>query len=164
MKRLRWALLCLLSGVALIAGACSSPAPGGTGNQLPIAQITATPDAGEAPLEVALSSAGSHDPDGTIASYSWDFGDGSALSTAQNPDHTFTADGAYVVKLTVTDNSNAIGISPEGDPRRVGRQRVAGSGDQRDSGERQGAPRRDPRRVGLERSRRHDRVVRVELR
>ena len=81
------------------------------GNQLPIAQITATPDAGEAPLDVALSSAGSHDPDGTIASYSWDFGDGSPLSADQNPDHTFTADGAYVVKLTVTDNSNAIGIT-----------------------------------------------------
>ena len=58
-----------------------------------------------------FSSAGSHDPDGTIASYSWNFGDSSALSTDQNPTHTFTADGTYVVTLTVTDNQNYTGTA-----------------------------------------------------
>lgn len=35
--------------------------------------------------------------------YSWDFGDGSALSNLQNPIHTYQADGAFNVALSVTD-------------------------------------------------------------
>ena len=35
--------------------------------------------------------------------YSWDFGDGSALSDLQNPRHTYQADGTYNVTLNVTD-------------------------------------------------------------
>ena len=102
----RWAVLGLLGGFAFVVGACTQSAPA---NKLPIPQITATPDAGEPPLEVAFSSAGTADPDGTISSYSWDFGDGSASSTEANPTHTFTANGAYVVRLTVRDNRNFAG-------------------------------------------------------
>ncbi|MGB0868553.1 MAG: PKD domain-containing protein [Flavobacteriales bacterium] len=36
--------------------------------------------------------------------YSWDFGDGSAVSTDMNPTHDFTANGTYTVKLTVTNH------------------------------------------------------------
>ncbi|WP_076924718.1 immune inhibitor A domain-containing protein [Pseudoalteromonas sp. EB27] len=35
--------------------------------------------------------------------YSWDFGDGSALSNLQNPIHTYQANGAFNVTLSVTD-------------------------------------------------------------
>ncbi len=35
-------------------------------------------------------------------SYVWDFGDGSAVSTATNPVHTYTANGTYNVKLKAT--------------------------------------------------------------
>ena len=45
----------------------------------------------------------SSDSDGTIASWSWDFGDG-ATSSIQNPGHTFNAAGTFPVELTVTDN------------------------------------------------------------
>ena len=45
----------------------------------------------------------SSDSDGTIASWNWDFGDGGS-STAQNPSHTYAADGTYTVSLTVTDD------------------------------------------------------------
>jgi PKD repeat protein len=48
----------------------------------------------------------SYDPDGSIVSYAWDFGDG-ATSTGQNPSHTYAADGTYTVSLTVTDDSAA---------------------------------------------------------
>ena len=48
----------------------------------------------------------STDSDGTIASRSWNFGDG-ATSTATNPSHTYSAAGTYSVSLTVTDNSGA---------------------------------------------------------
>ncbi|MDR1666867.1 MAG: PKD domain-containing protein [Bacteroidales bacterium] len=34
-------------------------------------------------------------------SYSWNFGDGSATSNAQNPDHTYAAGGVYEVVLTI---------------------------------------------------------------
>ncbi len=48
----------------------------------------------------------SSDPDGTIASYAWTFGDG-GTSTAQNPSYTYGAAGTYTVTLTVTDNQGA---------------------------------------------------------
>ena len=47
--------------------------------------------------------------DGTIATRTWDFGDGSAeLRTAQDPvSHTYTTAGGYTVTLTVVDNGGA---------------------------------------------------------
>src|SRR4051794_3021485 len=59
---------------------------------------------------IRLSAAGSSDPDGTIAKYQWDVdGDGAVdATTAVNYlDWTYTLPGAYVVTLTVTDNSYA---------------------------------------------------------
>ena len=45
----------------------------------------------------------SSDSDGSIASRSWNFGDGTT-STATNPSKTWSAAGTYSVTLTVTDN------------------------------------------------------------
>ena len=45
--------------------------------------------------------------DGTITSWSWDFGD-SNTSTAQNPTHTYNATGTYSVSLIVTDDLGAM--------------------------------------------------------
>ncbi len=36
-------------------------------------------------------------------SYKWDFGDGSAISTVENPEHSYTVVGTYHVKLTATN-------------------------------------------------------------
>ena len=44
--------------------------------------------------------------DGTVNSWSWDFGDGSS-STQQNPSHTYASDGPYTVTLVVTDDGGA---------------------------------------------------------
>lgn len=52
----------------------------------------------------------------TVASWSWDFGDGNAPSTLQNPSHTYAAAGTYTVKLTVL---SAIGCASA-----VGQQQV----------------------------------------
>src|SRR5204863_438596 len=51
----------------------------------------------------------SSDPDGTIASRQWNFGDGTATSSQANPSHTYSAGGTFTVTLTVTDNQNATG-------------------------------------------------------
>jgi PKD repeat protein len=48
----------------------------------------------------------STDSDGTIVSWSWNFGDGNT-STVQNPSHTYAAGGTYTVNLTVTDDDGA---------------------------------------------------------
>lgn len=39
------------------------------------------------------------------ATFAWNFGDGSPVSTAGNPTHTYTALGTYTVSLTVTDGA-----------------------------------------------------------
>lgn len=44
---------------------------------------------------------------GTIASYDWDFGDGSPHDNTQNPSHTYTP-GLYIVHLTVTSNTGCV--------------------------------------------------------
>lgn len=75
---------------------------GDVGNQPPVADANG-PYTGTLDQAVAFDGSGSTDPDGTIASYSWDFGDGTT-ETGPNPSHAYTAEGAYNVTLTVTDN------------------------------------------------------------
>ena len=52
----------------------------------------------------SFNGSGSHDPDGSIASYAWTFGDG-ATGTGVSPSHTYASASTYTVSLTVTDNS-----------------------------------------------------------
>ncbi|MEU8657560.1 PQQ-dependent sugar dehydrogenase [Actinoplanes philippinensis] len=80
----------------------------GGGNKAPTASATADRTSGQAPLTVQFSSAGSTDPEGLALGYAWSFGDG-GTSTAANPSHTFTGNGAYNVTLTVTDPQGASG-------------------------------------------------------
>ncbi len=55
---------------------------------------------------ITFSSSGSSDPDGTIVSYVWDFGDSNG-GTGASPTHTYASDGTYTVSLTVTDDRGA---------------------------------------------------------
>ncbi|WP_328946300.1 ThuA domain-containing protein [Streptomyces sp. NBC_00250] len=80
------------------------------GNRTPVAKASATPDSGQGPLQVTFSAAGSADPDGDALTYSWNFGDGSS-STAQNPTHTYTANGDYTARLTVKDAGGKTGTT-----------------------------------------------------
>jgi PKD repeat protein len=78
-------------------------------NTAPTAVLTVSSTSGVAPLVVNFSSAGSFDPDGTIASYAWTFGNG-ASSTQANPSYTYTTPGTFTVSLTVTDNRGATSV------------------------------------------------------
>lgn len=83
---------------------------GGGGNLSPSANANG-PYSGFVNDTINFSSAGSNDPDGSIVSYLWDFGDGSATSNAANPSHNYSAAGSYNVSLTVTDNEGATGVA-----------------------------------------------------
>ena len=71
-------------------------------NQAPVAAFTPTATG----LSVAVDGSASADPDGTIASYAWNFGD-NGTATGATASHTYTTAGTYQVTLTVTDDKGA---------------------------------------------------------
>lgn len=74
--------------------------------ELPVARLTANPTTGAAPLEVSFNATASTAPPGqSIASYAWDFGDGST-GTGASVSHTYTRRGTYVATLTITDSQD----------------------------------------------------------
>ncbi|MDZ4341769.1 MAG: PKD domain-containing protein, partial [Candidatus Binatia bacterium] len=75
-------------------------------NQPPTAVMSAAPTTGVGPLSVTFDGSGSTDPDGTIATWAWSFGDGTSGSGAMIT-HVYTAAGTYIPTLTVTDNGGA---------------------------------------------------------
>ena len=77
--------------------------------QSPIAEVNG-PYSGEEDESISFSSEGSHDPDGYLVEYHWDFGDGQ-ISTSANPSHTYEEAGTYTVTLRVTDNQGATDMS-----------------------------------------------------
>ena len=77
---------------------------GGGGNQPPSASFTW----GATGLTASFDGTGSSDPDGSVSSYAWSFGDGTTGS-GSTPSHTYAAPGTYSVQLTVTDNQGAVG-------------------------------------------------------
>jgi PKD repeat protein len=72
--------------------------------QPPVAVATAAPASGNAPLAVQFAGSGSYDPDGQSLTYSWNFGDGSGVSTQANPAHLYQQTGTYTAVLTVVDS------------------------------------------------------------
>jgi len=65
----------------------------------PVAQFSAEPTSGDAPLTVKFTDASS----GSISGYAWDFdNDGVIDSTEQSPLHIYPLAGSYAVNLTVT--------------------------------------------------------------
>lgn len=76
------------------------------GNEPPRPVISTSSTVGEVPLTVHFDGTGSSDSDGTIQSFTWDFGDGISASGPEIS-HTYTMEGTYSAVLTVTDNSNS---------------------------------------------------------
>jgi PKD repeat protein len=80
----------------------------GEGNQPPVADANG-PYSAEVGVPITFDGTGSSDPDGSIVSYDWDFGDGTVETDAgPTPSHTYAAEGTYNVTLTVTDDAGAM--------------------------------------------------------
>ena len=75
-----------------------------TANRAPVAAFDYTVDG----LDVSFDAGDSSDPDGRIATYAWDFGDG-ATGTGLTTTHSYAAPGGKTVTLTVTDDRGATG-------------------------------------------------------
>lgn len=96
-------------------GPTSTPTPGEPGQANCDANIPPVADAGDSyeammgkgQAVVNFDGSGSMDPDGTIESYEWDFGDNSAPASGQTVSHMYGSTGSFVARLTVTDNCGA---------------------------------------------------------
>lgn len=87
-------------------------------NTAPLADLvahlhgTTNPPQGDPPLTIDFTGAGSSDADSidTIASYTFDFGDGSPPVTQSSPTitHTYTSNGDYNATLKVTDSRGKV--------------------------------------------------------
>lgn len=84
-------------------------------NQPPVARLTAIPCEGPAPLTVKFDARSSYDPDGTITSWEWSFGESQVLPWYPLPDwetglgplvsHTYVEPGTYTVWVCVEDDN-----------------------------------------------------------
>jgi hypothetical protein len=97
----------------ILCGEVSSLSTFATGeveNNPPVANPTATPNTGDAPLTVQFA-ANALDQDGDVLTYAWDFGDTASgsenISTLANPSHIYDQAGTYNVWLTVSDGKTS---------------------------------------------------------
>jgi PKD repeat protein len=79
-----------------------------TANTAPIAQFTTT----QTGLTVNVDATQSRD-ELRIASYSWNWGDGTASNTGLTQTHTYLVGGNYMITLTVTDPEGLVGTSTQ---------------------------------------------------
>lgn len=93
--------------IRVVEGTLTVGTGGGGGNQPPQAHANG-PYAGTTGTPVTFSATGSGDPDGSIATYAWSFGDG-ASGTGTSPTHAYASPGTYSATLTVTDNLGLTG-------------------------------------------------------
>ena len=85
-------------------GGSSAGSGGGSANSAPTAVLALDHTSGNAPLTVGANASASSDTDGTIASTSINFGDGSTAFNGNSTTHVYTTAGTFTITVTVTDN------------------------------------------------------------
>ncbi|MEK5061767.1 PKD domain-containing protein, partial [Paenibacillus sp. FSL H7-0326] len=75
-------------------------------NVAPVA-IIQSPSAAQRNRDVTFDASNSYDEDGSIVSYTWNFGDG-ATGSGVTATHAYTKGGNYTVELIVTDDQGAV--------------------------------------------------------
>ena len=85
---------------AMFASGVGGESGSGPANLAPVAVFDST----MSHLSGSFDASASRDPDGTIASYDWDFGDGTQHGSGVAPTHVYAAANTYTVTLTVTDD------------------------------------------------------------
>jgi len=77
-------------------------------NERPTAHFDYTPASPGTGEQITFDASASGDPDGTVANYTWAFGDGNTITTTDSVvNHTYTMPGEYDVRMTVTDDNGA---------------------------------------------------------
>jgi hypothetical protein len=82
------------------------------GNAPPVADAELSTRSGPAPQPVDFDGAGSHDPDGNVTEWRWDFGDGEQ-ATGERVGHVYAQPGHYVARLTVVDDGGRTDVAFE---------------------------------------------------
>ena len=81
---------------------------GGGGGDAPVANFSATPRSGSAPLAVTFTDTSTNAP----TNWAWTFGDGATFR--RHPSHTYSAPGSYTVTLTATNADGSDGETKVG--------------------------------------------------
>ena len=118
-------LLIILLGISLPAllVSCGGSDGGGSSTPATVADFSASPVTGTAPLTVAFTD----NSTGVPTSWEWNFGDNTALDNTQNPSHTYATAGTYDVTLSADgpggqDNVTKVGyitVTPPAPPATV---------------------------------------------
>ena len=78
----------------------------------PVASFTYSPESSVIPGEViTFNASGSYDPNGSIVSYDWDFGEPGATGSGEIVTYSYADDGVYTVTLTVTDDDSETAVT-----------------------------------------------------
>ena len=85
-----------INDLAAVGAVTASP------NQSPTARFTSSCT----DLSCVFDATPSSDPEGPVASYAWNFGDG-ATATGATPAHVYTSSGTYAARVTVADADGA---------------------------------------------------------
>ena len=82
---------------------CGLGSPAEPPNLAPTAAFNVSPPAAKTSDTVTFDGSPSSDPEGALASHTWDFGDGSPPATGPTATHAYAKEGTYTVTLTVAD-------------------------------------------------------------
>jgi PKD repeat protein len=81
-------------------------------NKPPVAKFSVNPSEGGLDTQFQFDASQSSDSDGSIKSYSWDFGDG-ASATGMSVVHKYGSASTFTATLSVTDNHDSTSISTQ---------------------------------------------------